>query len=150
MRVSEGQIYEGALTALGAEGPNMRWLVISPQGKIHAHSLGDPLQLHCMPIGILEQCLAQGTLSYVETQLDHPIIRLQRAKQEFGISDAHLGLHGKQLQKMLQLLEYSVENAFDYVPHLAGEILSLVVRESISGDELRDLHAKVSSLLPPH
>jgi len=149
MRISEGQIFEGAVTALGAEGPNMRWLVISPQGKIHAHSLGDPLDLHCMPIGILEQSLAQGKLSYVETHIDHPIIRLQRAKQEFGITDTHLGLHGKRLQKMLQLLEYSVENNFDYVPHLAGEILSLVARESLPKDELGNLHAKVSSLLKP-
>jgi hypothetical protein len=58
-----------------------RWIVVSPGGKLHAHSLADPLDLHCMPTGILQQSLGLGRLELVQTLPNHPVLRLQRRKE---------------------------------------------------------------------
>lgn len=125
MEILEGQIFEGFVSAMGTEGPRMRWIVVSPHGKTHAHSLGDPLELHCMPLGIMAQAIEHGRLALVDVAPDHPIIRLQRAKEARGIADAHMGLRGALLEQMLELLDAAAAQQADYRTFLAGEILTL-------------------------
>ncbi|MGA7799859.1 MAG: hypothetical protein WCC36_03530 [Gammaproteobacteria bacterium] len=128
MKLVEGQIYEGPVSAFGGEAPLQRWMVVAPFGKMHCHSISDPLDLHCMPLAIAEQLTAEGRLSLADTDSGHPVLRLQRRKEALGIHDAHLGLRGENLERMLALLERAVADDEDYTPYAAGEVLSLLCR----------------------
>ncbi|MCP5315611.1 MAG: hypothetical protein H6955_18775 [Chromatiaceae bacterium] len=147
MDISESQIYEGPVTALGGEGPNARWIVVNPAGRLHAHSLDDPLDLHCMPIGLLQIAFDAGRVRLIDTQPDHPVIHLQREKERLGIRDTHLGLHGAQLDAMLQLLEKAVATGADYARYLAGEILAGVAASHSAADEMRAVRDRVMTML---
>ncbi len=145
--ILEGQIFEGPVSALGGEGPQMRWIVVSPHGRAHAHCLSDPLDLHCMPLGIMRQAIAEGRLSLVETRLDHPVLRLQRAKEELGLEDTHMGLHGHLLRQMLKLLETAAAQGADYAPYLAGEILALFAASRYTDAEAEIVRSRVWSTI---
>jgi hypothetical protein len=134
--IREGQVWEGEVAALGGVGPSMRWLVISPHGKLHAHSLENPLDLHCMPLGIMQQAVSAGRLTLVAEEPEHPIIRLQREKEARGLVDTHMGLAGEPLEQMLGLLEQALLEKAEYAQHLAGEILAL---SAISSEEIAAL-----------
>jgi hypothetical protein len=143
VQILEGQIFEGTVSALGMEGPPMRWIVVSPHGKTHAHSLTDPLELHCMPLGIMQQAIAQGRLELVDVAPDHPVLRLQRVKEQRGIVDTHLGLRAESLQQMLELLDEAVTQGADYRRYLAGEILGLCAGAEHAAAELDAVRQRV-------
>lgn len=127
MKFSEGQIFKGNITLSGGDGGPIRsWIVISPFNKTHIHSIDNPLDLHCWPLFSAEKGIEAGYLKLVETDTNHPVMQLQRAKEKFDIHDVHLGLHGESLNKMMQLLEQAVTNGLSYAPYLAGEILSFI------------------------
>jgi hypothetical protein len=147
MQMTEGQIFEGAVTALGGDGPTMQWIVVSPHHKSHAHSLGDPLELHCMPLGILQQHLVHGRLRFLKTDPQHPVIRLQREKERRGLEDVHMGLQGAQLEQMLRFLEEAAAAEADYVRHLAGEILALSRAAPHSEAALARIQRQVTDIL---
>lgn len=128
MKLVEGQIYEGPVSAFGGDGPLQRWMVVAPFGKMHCHSISDPLDLHCMPLAIAKEVTAEGRLTLTGTTTEHPVLRLQRRKESLGIQDAHLGLRGRNLERMLELLERAVADGDDYAPFAAGEVLSLLCR----------------------
>jgi hypothetical protein len=145
--IQEGHVYEGYVSALGGEGPLARWIVVSPFGKRHAHSIGDPLALHCMPFGILQQQVECGSLIFVASQPDHPVIRLQRVKEAHGLHDTHMGLCGEPLETMIALLQGAVAGAQDYAPYLAGEILSALDRTHHSDEQMEQIAQRVHRIL---
>ena len=148
MEIVEGQVFEGTVTALGGEGPPMRWIVINPHGKMHAHSIADPLDLHCMPLGILQHCVTVGRLKLVGSQADHPVVRLQHAKVAHGLRDTHLGLQGDTLEKMLGLLESAVADRQDFAPFLAGEIFALTSKSQYSPAQMAAIRQRVERAVP--
>lgn len=81
-----------------------------------------------MPLAIAEQATTEGRLTLIETDDNHPVIRLQRRKEALGIQDAHLGLRGDNLERMLVLLQQAVSAGEDYAPYAAGEVTSLLCR----------------------
>ena len=125
MDLRPGDIYQGAITAFGHPGPLTHWIVVDPFGRTHLHSFDDPYHLHCMPLTIARQAMKDGTLQWLMYDPEHPVIELQRAKERMDIPDAHLGLRGPFLTRMLTLLENAVANGAPYAPYAAGEILSL-------------------------
>jgi len=126
MELKEGQIYEGHVSLSGAEGPMRRWIVVAPFNKTHIHSIDNPIELHCWPTSVIHQGIRTGRLKLLDTDPGHPVVRLQRAKEAFGIKDTHLGLRGESLNKMLGLLGVAVAMGEDYAPYIAGEILALI------------------------
>ncbi len=147
MQVVESQIYEGEVSALGGEGPAMRWIVVSPFGKTHAHSIDDPRNLHCMPLGILQRCIDEARLKHVDTRPNHPAIQLQRAKEERGLRDTHMGLHGDLLDLMLRFLRTAVAEHAEYAPFLAGEITALLATTELPADEIDTVRAEVAEII---
>jgi len=127
MKFSEGQIFKGNITMSGGDdGPTRSWIVISPFNKTHIHSIDDPLDLHCWPLFSAQKGIEGGYLELIETDIEHPVIQLQRDKEKFDIHDVHMGLHGESLNKMIQLLEQAVANGLSYAPYVAGEILAFI------------------------
>lgn len=127
MKFSEGQIFKGNITLSGGDdGPTRSWIVISPFNKTHIHSIDDPLDLHCWSLFAAQKGIEGGYLELIGTDIDHPVMQLQRDKEKFGINDVHMGLHGETLNKMLQLLEHAVTNGLSYAPYAAGEILAFI------------------------
>jgi len=127
MNFREGQIFKGNITLSGRnDGPTRSWIVVSPFNKTHIHSIDDPLDLHCWPLFSAQKGVDDGSFKLIETDVDHPVIQLQRAKENFDIHDVHMGLHGDALSKMLKLLEQSVTNDCSYAVYLAGEILAFI------------------------
>lgn len=120
-----GDIYQGAITAFGHEGPLTHWIVVDPFGRTHFHSIDDPYHLHCMPLAIAEAALLDGRLEWLMYDPEHPVIELQRVKESMEIPDSHLGLKGPFLTRMLVLLENAVASGAPYAPYAAGEIISL-------------------------
>ncbi len=147
MDLQEGQIYEGMVSALGGTGPSQHWIIVKPFGKTHAHSIDNPLDLHCMPVAVSHKAIDEGTLRLVETNPDHPVVRLQREKERQHIQDAHLGLHGKDMRKMLDLLEAATAAGEDYAPYAAGEILALLSHSRNTKSEVNDIRERVDVLV---
>ena len=143
MRLEEGQIYEGPVAALGAEGPVQRWIIVSPFGKTHGHSIGDPMELHCMPLGIAQRAIEDGRLVLIGTDLTHPTIRLQRIKETLRLEDTHLGLHGDSLERMLVLMEDAARQGDECAPYAAGEVLALMSEPRQSPEEIAAVVARV-------
>lgn len=127
MKFSEGQIFEGSISLSGENiGPTRRWIVISPFNKIYLCSIDEPLELHYLPIYAAEKGVERGYIELAETDIDHPLIRLQRDKEMCELRDIHLGLHGESLNKMFRLLEHAVKYNVSYAPYTAGEILTFI------------------------
>ena len=147
MEISEGEIYEGGVSPSGDDGPIRRWIVISPFGKTHAHSIDNPLDTHCLPLGAAIKGITDGKLKRIDTQIDHPILQLQRIKETLGIRDTHLGIHGKSLDRMLELLEQAVNSGANYAPYVAGEIFRLVNKVFYTTDEVEAMRQRIEQLL---
>jgi len=146
MQLQEGQIYEGPVSAFGGEGPPQRWLVVAPFGKKHCHSVGDPMDLHCMPLAIAQEAVEEGRLKLVSESEDHPALRLQRTKERLGIHDAHMGLRGASLDRMIELLEQAARAGEDFAPYAAGEVLALVCRLH-SAEQIEAIREQVHAIL---
>ncbi|MCG6937380.1 MAG: hypothetical protein LJE83_04315 [Gammaproteobacteria bacterium] len=148
MEFIEGQIFKGNITISGNnDGPTNSWIVISPFNKIHIHSIDDPLDLHCWPLDAARKGLEGGYLKLISTDIEHPVIQLQRAKEKFGVSDIHMGLHGELLEMMFELLGHAVANAIAYAPFAAGEILAFSDRALLSKQELAEIRKRVNEHL---
>jgi hypothetical protein len=129
MRFEEGQVYEGDVSISGATGPRHRWLVVAPFGRVHFHSIDDPLDLHCLTLDAAAQGVAAGALQLVDSERDHPILLLQREKERRGIHDVHLGLSGENLDAMYALLQEAVSEGASFAAYAAGEIKALLKPE---------------------
>lgn len=147
MELEEGQIYEGTLSISGGDGPFRRWLVVSPFGKTHIHSVDDPLDLHCWPASLVEPGIESGRLSYVGREPDHPAIRVQRLKERLGVRDVHLSIDERQLHRLLDALRAAVADEADYAAYLAGEILSALARSALLLDRQDGIADTVYSIL---
>ena len=148
MELREGQVYEGMVSVSGEAGPLHRWIIVSPHGRTHAHSIDIPGELHCLSVATVLNSIENGRLKLVDYDPHHPVLELQRAKEAAGIRDAHLGLHGQSMEKMLGLLEEAVHEHLPYAPFAAGEILSLVNDAFYTHDEIEALTARVTALVP--
>ncbi len=147
MELEEGEIYEGAISLSGGEGPPHRWIVVAPFGKKHIHSIDDPAELHCWPLSVAQRGLEEGRLRYVGQEPGHPVLHLQRLKEAADIPDVHLGLHGEAVEKMLSLLEQAAEQGETHAPYAAAEIKAFIVRSSFPDQEMERLRERVDQLL---
>lgn len=100
-----------------------------------------------MPLGILTQAVREGRLRLTDTRADHPVLRLQHAKEQAGLVDTHLGLHGQQLDRMLDLLDQATAQGEDYRLYLAGEILALFAASRYSTAEVAAIRARVRAAI---
>ena len=146
-RLKEGQVYEGRVSLSGGEGRLHRWLVVAPFGKYHIHSIDDPAELHCWPLSVIHHGLAQGRMAYLGDRPDHPVLKLQRAKEARGLKDCHLGLRGQAVVSMMAILEEAVAAGAAYVPYAASETLALLDRTRYSEDEVAALARRIAGLL---
>lgn len=147
MDLQEGQVYEGSVSLMGEEGPLRHWLVIAPFGRLHIHSIDDPLELHCWPAATLELGLAGGRVRQVDSQPDHPVIRLQRLKEEMEIRDSDLGLSNENLHRMLQLLHRLFDEHSELAPYAAGEVFALMRRSPIPSSHVKSIERHIISML---
>ncbi|MEJ2345403.1 MAG: hypothetical protein P8090_08320 [Gammaproteobacteria bacterium] len=143
MPFEEGQIYQGNVSLSGSEGPERRWIVVTPEGKLHAHSIDDPLEMHCLTVDAMKRGLANGRLHLAGTDPQHPVLQLQREKQQRHIRDSHLGLSGRQLDSMLDLLDEASETNAPYALFAAGEILALANAVLCGPDKLDQVRQRV-------
>ncbi len=146
--VSEGQIYEGAVSLSGENGPYHRWMVIAPFGRTHALSIDNPFDLHCLPLHPLQCGLESGRLRYVESEADHPMLQLQRVKELYQVRDTHLGLAGDNIDKMLTILEDAIETQQSYAPYAAAEILALLSESLCTPEEEQRVRNRVYEMVP--
>ncbi len=147
MQVEEGQIYEGGISLSGGDGPFRRWLVVSPFGKAHIHSVDDPLELHCWPATLVESGIVSGKLRYVGESLDHPAIAVQRVKEKLGVRDAHLSISQLALERLLDALHTATDAGEEYALYLAGEILCAVSHSATLISQHEQLTATVYDVL---
>jgi len=148
MEFSEGQIYKGNISMSGGDdGPTRSWIVVSPFNKTHIHSIDEPLDLHCWPLFSAQKGLEGGYLKLIKTDINHPVILLQRAKEQFGVDDLHLGLKGEPLIKMFCLLEHAVETCQPYATYAAGEILTFTQSAYHTEKEVTDIMNRVDENL---
>lgn len=147
MELQEGQILEGTISISGGAGPLRRWIVVAPSGKTHIHSVDNPVELHCWPIHAALTGLENGKLKLIGYEPDHPVLRLQRAKEAIGVTDAHMGLNQASLDKMIDLLERAAMVGEAYTPYAAGEILALMPRALYSEEEVRAIERRVHDIL---
>lgn len=147
VELQEGQIFEGTISMAGGVGPLRRWIVVAPSGKTHIHSIDDPVDLHCWPINAALAGLENGNLKLVGYEPDHPVLRLQRAKEALGVTDAHMGLNPASLNKMIDLLERAAMTGEAYTPYAAGEILALMPRTLYSEEEVQEIERRVRDVL---
>lgn len=147
MQLEEGQIYEGGISISGGDGPFRRWLVVSPFGKTHIHSIDDPLELHCWPVTLVESGIESGRLRYVGEALDHPAIAVQRVKEKLGVRDTHLSISQQSLERLLDALRTATDAGAEHALYLAGEILSAVSRSALLMNQREQLTATVYAVL---
>lgn len=83
----------------------------------------------------------------IDTRPDHPIIRLQRARERSGIGDTHLGLHHTDLKRLIALLESAAAEQLVYTSYLAGEILASLTSTNLSRDTQQSLRARVLTVV---
>lgn len=147
MNLQEGQVFEGRLSLTGAEGPMRRWLIVAPFGKTHIHSIDNPLETHCWPARAISEGLAAERVKLVDFCPDHPMIRLQRAKEAYGIRDTALGLPRDRLEKMLKLVKQLVDKDREVALYAAGEIIELLQRTALPKAEVKAVERYVGRLL---
>lgn len=147
MDLEEGQIYEGSVSLMGEEGPLRNWLVIAPFGKLHIHSIDDPLELHCWPAATLEMGVEAGRVRLVGQDSGHPVIRLQRMKEEMEIRDSDLGLSNENLHKMLRLLHRLFDEHSELAPYAAGEVFALMRRSPIPPPHVKSIERHIFNML---
>lgn len=147
MDLEEGQIYEGRVSLMGEEGPLRHWLVIAPFGKLHIHSVDDPLELHCWPAATLQLGDAAQRVRLVDKDTDHPVIRLQRRKEAMEIRDSDLGLSNDNLHKMLRLLHQLFDERSELAPYAAGEVFALMRRSPIPPPHIKSIERHIINML---
>jgi len=147
MQLEEGQIYEGGISISGGDGAFRRWLVVSPFGKTHIHSVDDPLELHCWPVTLVESGIESGRLRYVGERLDHPAIAVQRVKEKLGVRDSHLSISQHALERLLDALRAATDAGEEHALYLAGEILSAVSHSANLISQREQLTATVYAVL---
>ena len=125
MEFREGEIFDGGLSITGGEGARRRWIVVAPFGKCHLQSIDVPSDIRHRPLHAAERGLHEGHLHWIGYDPEHPVLLLQRLKEERQISDTHLGLRGENLRKMLRLLDAAARSGDPCTPFVAGEILCL-------------------------
>jgi len=145
--IKEGQIYEGTISISGGNDIQRKWIVVSPFGKTHIHSIDNPLELHCWPAPLIEEGLKKGLLSLVGEDPTHPMVRLQRDKEAMQIHDTHLGLDGERVNRMLDLLQSATESGGETAPYVAGEILASLKRSNFSDDDRNEIEFLVNEQL---
>lgn len=145
--IKEGQIYEGSISISGDQDISRTWIVVSPFGKTHIHSIDDPLDLHCWPAPLIEEGLRKGLISLVGEEPEHPMVRLQREKETLQIQDTHLGLDDERVNRMLDLLQNATERGADTAPYVAGEILSSLDRSNFSEEDRNEIEFLVNEQL---
>lgn len=143
-KIAEGQLYEAEVSLSGGEGPRRRWIVVAPHGKSHLHSVDDPLELHCWPLLPVLRGLESGRARLVGFEPDHPVVRLQRAKEALAVGDTHCGLKGEGMAKMLELLDRALAEGEPYYPFAAGEVLGLMAELLYTPLEVAAIRARVS------
>ena len=147
MQWVEGQIYEGNASISGESGPFHRWILVAPFGKRHAQSIDNPLDLHYLPVASFSNAVESGRLRLVGHERNHPALQWQRAKERAGVRDAHLGLHGAQLQTMLRLLREAVEQGECYAEFAAGEVLASVNEAFYDAESVKAIEQHVFELV---
>ena len=147
VEIKEGQIYEGTISLSGSDDVKRRWIVVSPFGKTHIHSIDNPAELHCWPLSLIHEGLRNGKLRLIETSMNHPILLLQREKETYGIRDTHLGLEGDSLEKMFTLLQDAAESGKPYTLYAAGEIMEFIKRSAPATEHYSESQARVSHIL---
>jgi hypothetical protein len=147
MELQEGEVYEGRISLTGGEGPLHRWLVIAPFGKTHIHSIDDPLDTHCWPASALINGLKEHRARRVDYQPNHPMLRLQRAKEAWDVRDTALGLSGERLHKMLALMKQALVEDRDVALYAAGEIITLLQRTPLSSEHSKAVERHIGRVL---
>lgn len=147
MSLMEGQIFEGEVGSFGHEAPRQRWIVVSSFGKLGLHAISDPLEHHFMSLTVAKSAVDHGTLVYAATEMDHPVIKLQRAKEARQIRDTHMSVSKTAFDQMMTLLEDVIVDRRDYAPYLAGEILAMLERARYRYTDTAPLVARVNMLV---
>lgn len=147
MNLEEGQIYEGSVSLMGDEGPLRTWLVIAPFGKLHIHSIDDPMDLHCWPAATLHMGEVAARVRLIGKDPDHPVIRLQRYKEALDIRDSDLGLADDNLDKMLKLVDHLFDEESEIAPYAAGEVLELTRRASLPQQHVESIEKRMTERL---
>lgn len=147
MHLDEGQLYEGTISISGGDGPFRRWIVVSPFGKTHIHSIDEPLEMRCWPAALVESGIESGRLRYVGRDPEHPAVQVQRIKERLDIPDAHLSLSKQCLDRLIGALRDAVEEDSELAPYIAGEILSAAAHSALVGNQREDIQVCVRSIL---
>lgn len=147
MQLEEGQLYEGTISISGGDGPFRRWIVVSPFGKTHIHSIDEPLEMRCWPVALVERGVGSGRLRYVGMEPDHPAIRVQRIKEKIGVRDAHLSLSKHSFDRLVDALRDAVENDEAVAPYLAGEIFCSAAHSALAASHREEIVERVHDLL---
>lgn len=147
MHFEEGQLYEGAISISGGDGPFRRWIVVSPFGKTHIHSIDEPLEMRCWPAALVESGIESGRLRYAGTDPEHPAVRVQRIKEKLGVRDAHLSLSKSCLDRLIEALRDVAADGSELAPYLAGEILSAAAHSALPGGQREEIRALVRAIV---
>lgn len=147
MHLDEGQVYEGTISISGGDGKFRRWIVVSPFGKTHIHSIDEPLEMRCWPAALVESGIESGRLRYVGTDPEHPAVQVQRIKERLEIRDAHLSLSKQCLDRLIGALRDAVEDDSELVPFIAGEILSAAAHSALVGNQREEVAESVYAVL---
>lgn len=139
MHLDEGQLYEGTISISGGDGPFRRWIVVSPFGKTHIHSVDEPLEMRCWPAALVESGIESGRLRYVGMEPDHPAVRVQRIKERLDVRDAHLSVSKHCLDRLVGALRDAVEEGSELAPYIAGEILSAAAHSALVVGQREDI-----------
>ena len=76
------------------------------------------------------------------------MLQLQRVKELHQVRDTHLGLAGDNIDKMLAILEDSIENQHEYAAYAAAEILTLLSESLCTPQEEQRVRSRVYELVP--
>jgi hypothetical protein len=147
VKLQEGQVYEGHVSLSGGEGPLRRWLVVAPFGKTHIHSIDNPLSTHCWPAWAISEGMAAERARLVDFCPDHPMIRLQRAKEVWGIRDTALGLPRQALEQMVALMRQAMTDDKDMAVYAAGEIIELLKRTPLPRAQTKSIERHLDKVL---
>lgn len=147
MTLQEGQVYEGGISLSGGDGPFHRWIVVSPFGKTHIHSIDDPLNQHCWPATLIVQGIRSGRLRQTGYEPEHPAVLLQRVKESFGLRDTHLSLTDKTINGMIELIQDAAHKGMNYTPYAVGELFAHMKMTAISQSRADAITQGVNGIL---
>lgn len=146
MSLMEGQVFEGEVGSFGAEAPLQQWIVVSPFGKTCLHSITDSLEHRFMALATAQNAIEQGRLRYRSFDQDHPVVHLQRRKEQRDVRDTHMSADKLAVARMMALLDEAIKEGQDYAPFLAGEVLAMLERARYRYGDTAPLVEQVHSL----